>query len=351
MGSVRSPYPFETPTFFLVVATLSPVTRSSSGKTILLLLVFVLVVMSAGAGGPPSTLSEIASAATAAEAAGNTAQSVAAPKFQLPVFHCATSAGRPLCWAMDLKNCKILHLIRHAQSTSNVAAAIRGPSAYSDPALHDARLDQAGTRQAVELGQQLRRDEVIIDLVLVSPMTRALETAFSIWPSGTPSPPLIACEFLREAFGAHPCDSRRSITELKCEFGATRVDFSHIGTNEDTWASPTTRERIVDVAVRCDKLLAELQLRPERHIALISHGVLLEVLLSRSGLVRLRSLPSFLPTTQGEFFTPPHPPILPPQACVSEEVRMRRFENAEVRSVVIGAFATPSSTKRRGSSA
>ena len=227
--------------------------------------------------------------------------------YTLPSFHCATGQPRPTGWCMDLKNAKIIHLIRHCQSTSNVAASLHGPSAYSDPLHYDARLDDAGKRQSIELGQQIRRDEIQIDVVLVSPMSRAIETLYGIYPTSVPSPPFIACEWLREAFGAHPCDSRRTISEYMKEYG-TRIDFSSILTDNDTWAGPV-RERIVDVALRADEVLKVIYARPERHIALISHGVLLEILLNRSGL-----------------------------ACVSEEFRQRRFENGEIRSVVIGGF-------------
>ncbi len=243
--------------------------------------------------------------------------------FTLPSFHCATGQARPTAWCMDLKNCKILHLIRHAQSTSNVGASLLGPCAYSDAAFFDARLDDAGKRQALELGQHIRRDEIQIDCVLVSPMSRAIETVNGMYPPGVPHPPLIACEWLREAFGAHPCDSRRTISEYKKEYG-TRIDFSSIATNEDTWAGPV-RERIVDVALRADEVLKAIYSRPERHIALVSHGVLLEVFLTRSGL-----------------------------ACVSEDVRTRRFDNGEIRSIIIGGFdiktTTPihTSTSMRG---
>lgn len=187
-------------------------------------------------------------------------------------------------------------------------------SSSSDVALHDARLDDAGKRQALHLGQQLRREELQIDICFLSPMTRSLETAAGVWSAGT-SPPLIAEELLREAFGAHPCDSRRSVQVLQNEFASLKIDWTQMGTNEDTWAS-STRETIRDVATRCDLLLAKLATRPERHIALISHGVFLECLLARSGL-----------------------------CCVSEDARIRRFENAEVRSIIVGGWVAPPPTR------
>jgi broad specificity phosphatase PhoE len=83
-----------------------------------------------------------------------------------------------------------------------------------------------------------------------------------------------------------------------------------VGTDEDTWHNPDRRETVKEVATRCDRFIDILRGRPERNIVVVSHGVFLETLLNRCGLV-----------------------------CPEEHVRDRRFENAEMRSIVLGGWA------------
>lgn len=57
---------------------------------------------------------------------------------------------------------------------------------------------------------------------------------------------------------------------------------------------------------------AHLQSRPERNIVVVSHGVFLETLLNRATLY-----------------------------CADDPLRLKRFENAEMRSIVIGGWTSP----------
>ena len=63
----------------------------------------------------------------------------------------------------------------------------------------------------------------------------------------------------------------------------------------------------------CDELLlcasCLSQKRPERNIVVVSHGVFLETLLNRAALY-----------------------------CADDPLRLKRFENAEMRSIVIGGW-------------
>ena len=145
-----------------------------------------------------------------------------------------------------------------------------------------------------------------VDIVLVSPLTRTLETATLMFPDR--SVPFVAIEMCREAFGGHPCDQRRPISVVKKEFG--HVDYGHVGTDDDSWHNPDRRETVREVSVRADKFLAILRSRPERNIVVVSHGVFLETLMNRCALL-----------------------------CVDDSVKLRRFENAEMRSIVLGGWA------------
>ena len=83
-----------------------------------------------------------------------------------------------------------------------------GAAAYKNPVLQDARLDDTGRAQATALGARIRDARMQVDIVLVSPLTRTLETASLMFPqvvAGTagvaPPPPFVAVELCREAFG------------------------------------------------------------------------------------------------------------------------------------------------------
>jgi broad specificity phosphatase PhoE len=187
----------------------------------------------------------------------------------------------------------------------------------------DARLDETGRAQATALGQRIREARMQVDVVLVSPLTRTLETGTLMFPdsrataasggggsagsSGGSAPPFVAIEMCREAFGGHPCDQRRPLSVVAKEFA--HVDFGLVGTDEDTWHDPNRRETVREVSIRADRFLAILRSRPERNIVVVSHGVFLETFMNRCALL-----------------------------CVDDSLKVKRFENAEMRSIVLGGW-------------
>ena len=75
-----------------------------------------------------------------------------------------------------------------------------------------------------------------VDAIIVSPLSRALETAAivmdKVW--NDPTVPKVAVEMTRERYGKNQCDKRRSVTELKEKW--PMVDFSHFMNDEtDPW--------------------------------------------------------------------------------------------------------------------
>ena len=78
---------------------------------------------------------------------------------------------------------------------------------------------------------------------------------------------------------ASQCDKRRPVSVVQPEF--PHVDFKHVTTDEDSLWRPDVRETMDDLAARCAAFLALLKERPEKHIAVVSHGVFLEVLWER----------------------------------------------------------------------
>lgn len=214
---------------------------------------------------------------------------------------------RPFAYAFSADTAKLVHLVRHGQGYHNVEAALYGAAAYKKQSLMDAHLDDTGKAQCIALGARIREIKLQVDVILVSPLTRTLQTASHMFAGSTSAPRMVAIEMCREAHGGHPCDQRRPIRMLRTEF--PHVDFSLVGTDDDTWHNPDRRETVREVSIRAEKFLQILRERPERNIMVVSHGVFLETFLNRCGLF-----------------------------CTDDTIKMKRFENAEMRSIVLGGW-------------
>uniref|UniRef100_A0A7S3P5N3 Uncharacterized protein n=1 Tax=Amphora coffeiformis TaxID=265554 RepID=A0A7S3P5N3_9STRA len=160
----------------------------------------------------------------------------------------------------------------------------RGPNqAAADHPLYDARLTAKGAQQAAKLRKMLSmrpsggRPFTAFDLVLVSPLTRACETAKIVFGTSPGTyggevirpPRIVVREECRERFGHLVCDGRRTVTELRSEFPA--FDFSEMMANADEWYTDT-RETGVEIRERSLRLLEMLAARPERCVAVVTHA-------------------------------------------------------------------------------
>lgn len=196
-----------------------------------------------------------------------------------------------------LQQTKTIHFVRHAQATHNEAKEIVGRSAYRDPAFHDARLTELGKEQCLKLKEQLQKadnskNKTTIDniqLVLVSPCSRATETALlafrehilssSNTTNNNTGVPWLALECLREKTGYNPCDGRRSVTELKKEYGDV-IDYSFMKDDEDIYDKQMgdNRETNEMITHRAYELFQFLQSRSETNILVVTHSAFLFVL-------------------------------------------------------------------------
>jgi len=138
----------------------------------------------------------------------------------------------------------VMHFVRHAEGTHNVAKA------YNDPAHKDARLTARGKEQCRRLAEEQpllkAAEEAATDgrghiktkrrrrrrrIIATSPMTRCIQTANLCFDkdaheiTGT-----IALEELRETVN-YQCDIRRKTSELKKEFDGT--DFGRLEKDEE----------------------------------------------------------------------------------------------------------------------
>ena len=144
-----------------------------------------------------------------------------------------------------------------------------------------------------------------LQLVVVSPLTRALETAVAAFGGDCPAapgapllmraqealpelrvarpgvsaqgaPPFVACELCREHLGVHPCDRRRALSYYRAAYPA--VDWSLIEHEEDTLWDAEVRETDEELALRAKAFLHWLLARPEQHIAVVTHSSWLSIM-------------------------------------------------------------------------
>ncbi|GLC37740.1 hypothetical protein PLESTF_001519300 [Pleodorina starrii] len=224
---------------------------------------------------------------------------------------------------------KVVHFVRHGQGFHNVAGHINHDN-YKLWDYADAHLTELGWQQAEQLGRHVVATRLPVDLVVVAPLQRALETAVAAFGglhqradhgngngggdadgvdgtdgaaaapllmaaqeglegkrverravSSRGCPPFIAQELCREHIGVHPCDRRSEVSAYKERFPA--VDFSLVQPDEDALWSAEHRESKDEIRRRGLAFLKWLAARPERHIAVVSHSSFLHFTLSCFG--------------------------------------------------------------------
>ena len=163
---------------------------------------------------------------------------------------------------------KLVLCIRHGESTFNALAGGGGP----DPLHYDARLSEVGEQQVERAREKLRA--IAIDLVITSPLTRALQTAAGLF-ADHPASPKILVEPLHRERVENSCDIGRSPALLSIEFPSFALD--HL---PDVWwhneGDPDERgvciEPVESVQSRAKAFKRLLLARPERAIAVVGHG-------------------------------------------------------------------------------
>jgi len=165
--------------------------------------------------------------------------------------------------------------------------------AFEHP-LYDARLTKKGIRQAKKLRELLSnrpsggRPFTAFELVIVSPLTRAMETAHHVFSETPgeyggvviPPPRILVSEECRERYGRYVCDGRRSVTELLEEFPT--FDFSEMSSEYDDLHGDE-RETSLEIQERALRLLGWLSARPERCVAVVTHSEFLRHLFGQFG--------------------------------------------------------------------
>ena len=184
---------------------------------------------------------------------------------------------------------KTLIFIRHGETVFNVACTdsagrkgskcVGGPDGTmsKDPfAYEDSPLTPTGHQQAESLGAAMAQATPSVELVVASPLERALQTAAGVFPS-PPGGKIVAHEGVREMmFAKYESYNKRGLKSAKAA-RFPQVDFGLVAAEEDAMfaacaASYAGRERSAEVQKRVLEFLEWLMDRPENVIAVVSHG-------------------------------------------------------------------------------
>mmetsp|Transcript_18910 Transcript_18910/g.32535 ORF Transcript_18910/g.32535 Transcript_18910/m.32535 type:complete len:357 (+) Transcript_18910:48-1118(+) len=207
---------------------------------------------------------------------------------------------------------KIIHFQRHGQGTHNelykqwtdmtgVPLDLSETDPAKNPLLTDKVLDARLTQKGIDQCSEQRPIAAALDgieTIIVSPLTRTLETAHITFQDHLPTNEnginnypqrnnvkWIAHEAIREELGTLLCNKRRPYRELEAQFPV--VDYSHLLSHSEEdimWnhhAERTSRsnggivvrESTVDMSHRAyDFLAGFVYKRPEREMAVVGHS-------------------------------------------------------------------------------
>jgi len=163
---------------------------------------------------------------------------------------------------------KTLYCIRHGEALHNELYKIKGSQVFYNKDYIDTVLTPKGETQSLDLGKYwLNKNE--IELVIVSPLKRTLQTAYNIFKDT--DIPIISLEFTREyPMGLHTCNKRSNLEELKILYPT--IDFSTIFENKDMLWNNKREETIGELNLRIGELYYYINNRPEKKIAFVNHS-------------------------------------------------------------------------------
>lgn len=157
-----------------------------------------------------------------------------------------------------------VYLIRHGQSEFNAAHT----EGEADPMIFDAPLTEKGRRQAEQARVAIK--ELGIQQVITSPLSRAIQTALTIFQDIAP----ISVQAGHRELLSHSCDMGRAPSALQMEF--TSLSFDHL--DEIWWHQGPTNEHGVPVEPRdvfqqrIQKFALELNQMADIQLAVVGHG-------------------------------------------------------------------------------
>jgi broad specificity phosphatase PhoE len=205
---------------------------------------------------------------------------------------------------LPLGSFKRVIFVRHGQTYYNLACTgpdgqeglvpIGGPDGtmgLDHSEYFDGTLTEKGEQQAQQAALALA-DKV--ELVLVSPLERAIRTALLMFPD-PPGGKLVAHEGMREIMYKQAVYTKRITLSEKQQRYPSKVDFSCISTDEDALFDSLasfceTRQAVLSRASRC---LRWLQTREESCVVVVCHGLVMRsIFANEDGAETLQVSPS-----------------------------------------------------------
>jgi len=184
-------------------------------------------------------------------------------------------------------NTKIVHFQRHGQGYHNLIYNILSDAnvPLSDVYLNDVKANPFLRSEIVdspltELGRQQCRSQKDLasslspEMIIVSPLCRAISTALITFGTFRGRVPFIAHDGCREELGLLKCNQRKILSETLIDY--PDVDFSLVvagGQEEDNLWIPGRRECPREQSKRIYSFLVDfVRNRPEREIAVVGHS-------------------------------------------------------------------------------
>ena len=163
---------------------------------------------------------------------------------------------------------KNIYCIRHGEALHNVLFWEIGEKVYL--LYRDTPLTSVGVGQAQQLGESMFSfGHTDIDLIIVSPLLRTLQTADNIFKKK--NIPMLALDCVMEyPQGLDQCNHRKTIKEYK--YCYPNVDFSHIEYDEEPFWKKYEIESMESLMKRIEKMKKFILSRPEKNIAIVSHS-------------------------------------------------------------------------------
>jgi broad specificity phosphatase PhoE len=147
-----------------------------------------------------------------------------------------------------------------------------GRKAYTD--FKDTPLIDKGKIEAIKLGTDWK-DLFNVELVLVSPLSRTLDTAKYVFQNYADVPIIALDELMEHPQAEELCNQRFDKTELVNRY--PNIDFSNISDNPKIyWSDKLVHEKeLVNLDNRINIFKEFVRKRPEKTIAIVSHSSLL----------------------------------------------------------------------------
>ena len=164
---------------------------------------------------------------------------------------------------------KIVHFLRHAEGFHNQATEDGLNQQNSE--FYDASLNSVGVDQCAKLNNATAHIFNDVQLLLISPLRRTIQTAIFTFPQLLHRIPWIAVEILREQTSKNPADHRHSVSQQSLNF--PHISFENMEGDEDTVQRKyPDGEPDAHVVERAAVFLRYLANRPEKEVIVVSHG-------------------------------------------------------------------------------